>query len=278
MPTIIDLNTAGQQADYFRDLIENGCPEGERSEKFQEVVWHLATQGWTIEQIVDELAKYPNGIGLEVRQPSVGRSHALVLQVAEPSARGCDGNQCYRNWCCGSGRSNHTPWPQIKVIPGELPRVVNEAEDALILLDREIYQRNGMVVRPVLNKSLKASDGSKTESWQLVPVTRPHLVETLCCAAQFLRYDKRAKKFVPIDAPDKVAEAYLNRQGHWKLPHLIGVVNAPFVRVDGSICETAGYDPDSYVLFKPETQIFPPVPQISQQGRRAVLRSRNCAS
>ena len=55
----------GQQADYFRDLIENGCPEGERSEKFQEVVWHLARMGWTIEQIVDELAKYPNGIGLK---------------------------------------------------------------------------------------------------------------------------------------------------------------------------------------------------------------------
>lgn len=63
--TIIDLNTAGRQAGYYRNLIENGCPEGERSEKFQEVVWHLASMGWTIEQIVDELARYPNGIGLK---------------------------------------------------------------------------------------------------------------------------------------------------------------------------------------------------------------------
>jgi hypothetical protein len=153
------------------------------------------------------------------------------------------------------------PWPQIKVIPSELPRVVNEAEDALLLLGREIYQRDGMLVRPVLNKSLKAGDGSKTASWQLIEVRRPYLVEQLCCAAQFQRYDKRAKGFVPIDAPNKVAEAYLCRQGGWKLPHLIGVVNAPFLRVDGSICETPGYDPASYVLFKPETQIFPPVPQ-----------------
>jgi putative DNA primase/helicase len=110
----------------------------------------------------------------------------------------------------------------------------------------------------------------RTASWQLIEVKRPYLVEQLCWAAQFQRYNKRAKKFVPIDAPDKVAEAYLNRQGHWKLPHLIGVVNAPFVRVDGSICETAGYDPDSYVLFKPETQIFPPVPQYPSKADAVV--------
>ncbi len=62
---ILDFNTAGPQTDYYRDIIENGAPEGERSEKFQKVVWHLASIGWTIEQITDELAKYPNGIGLK---------------------------------------------------------------------------------------------------------------------------------------------------------------------------------------------------------------------
>jgi predicted P-loop ATPase len=53
------------QVDYFRDLTENGAPEGQRSEKFQEVIWHLARAGWTVEQIVDELAKFPNGIGVK---------------------------------------------------------------------------------------------------------------------------------------------------------------------------------------------------------------------
>jgi hypothetical protein len=61
--TNFNFNAVKPQGDYFRDLIENGAPEGERSEKFQEVVWHLANAGWTIEQIVDELTKYPNGIG-----------------------------------------------------------------------------------------------------------------------------------------------------------------------------------------------------------------------
>jgi predicted P-loop ATPase len=59
-----DFNTVRGES-YYRDLIENGAPEGERSDKFQAVVWYLASCGWTIEQIVDELAKYPNGIGLK---------------------------------------------------------------------------------------------------------------------------------------------------------------------------------------------------------------------
>ena len=44
-------------------IIENGAPEGERSERFAEVVWHLASAGMSIEEIVEELARHPNGIG-----------------------------------------------------------------------------------------------------------------------------------------------------------------------------------------------------------------------
>jgi predicted P-loop ATPase len=60
-------NAGGQRAAYYRNLIENGTsnPNDDRSALFQEVVWHLAAAGWSIEQIVDELAKYPNGIGLK---------------------------------------------------------------------------------------------------------------------------------------------------------------------------------------------------------------------
>ena len=66
---------------------------------------------------------------------------------------------------------------------------------------------------------------------------------------------------MPTDAPDKVAKAYLHRQGDWKLPILSGVADAPFLRDDGSICERPGYDPASGLLFKLEGEDFPPIPQ-----------------
>jgi hypothetical protein len=194
MPVVIDFNAAGP--DYYEDLIRNGAPEGERSEKFQEVVWHLAGAGWSTERIADELEKHPGGIGAKY----AGR---LLAEVARSFGKW----QSYRRTSAvGGGASGGAPWPQIEIRPGELPRVVNEAEDALLLLGREIYQRGGLMVRPVFNKSLKASDGRETGGWQLIPLSRIHLVEALCCAAQFLRYDLRRKRWTAVDAPNRIAE------------------------------------------------------------------------
>jgi hypothetical protein len=244
-----DFDPQSASLDYD-DLIRNGAPEGKRSELFQTVVWHLAAKGWTPDQITDEFARYPNGIGGKY----TGRLHAEVTRS----------HQKWRERKRAAVIGAETPisghWPQIYVRAGELPRVVNEAEDALLLLGREIYQRGGLVVRPVLSK-LKAADARETQGWRLISVTRPWLVESLTCAASFLRYDARSKDWVAIDAPDRVADAYLNRHGAWKLPILTGITNTPFLRGDGSICEQAGYDPASGLLYKPDGYSFPPILQ-----------------
>jgi hypothetical protein len=248
----LDFNDAGPQSSSidYDNLIRNGAPEGQRSDLFQSVVWHLAGKGWSADQIVDELTRYPNGIAAKFAD----RLHAEVTRSFEKwRAR-------KRAAAIGATASEDTPWPQIYIVPGELPRVVNEAETALLALGREIYQRGGLIVRPVLSK-LKAADDRDTKCWNLIPVTRPHLAETLTRAAQFLKWDARAKGFVPTNAPDRVAETYLARQGEWKLPILSGVANAPFLRTDGSICERPGYDATSGILFKPDGQHFPPIPQ-----------------
>jgi len=254
---VLDLNLAGPQQqtdDYYQQILEAGADEGERSERFAEVVWHLAGTGLSVEEIVDELAKHPGGIGAKY----ANRLHAEVTR-------------CFDKWkthrlaavtgmaTMARSPTSATAWPQIKVIPSELPRIVNEAEDALILLDREFYQRGGMLVRPVTG-TIVNKDG-KTVGWQLIPVVRSYLIEALCCAAQFVRIDGRdkTKGWKPIDAPDKVASALLSRRGKWKLPILHGIVQAPFLRTDGSLCETPGYDPTSKLLFKAD-DVFPPVP------------------
>jgi hypothetical protein len=252
-----DLNTAGQQFDYL-NIIQNGAPEGERSEAFQKAVWHLAGQGMSPDQIAEELAKHPNGIGskyatrlLQEVERSFAKWHSRRRVGATAGAMGTAPT------ATGPAVAG---WPQIFIRPGELPRVVDEAESALLLLGREIYQRGGLVVRPVLNK-IKASDDRDMLGWQLTPVSPTHLVEVLTCAAQFLRYDNRTKAFTTTDAPKRVAETYLARQGSWRLPILTGIVHTPFLRPDGSLCETPGYDQATGLLFKPDGQTFPPIPQ-----------------
>jgi hypothetical protein len=242
----LDFNTAERQKVFdYEDLIKNGAPEGQRSETFQAVIWHLAGQGWPAEQITDELAKHPHGIGAKYadrlhgeveRSHDKWRTHKRAAVTGETVAPGGD-------------------WPQIFLTNGELPRVVNETEDALLSLKREIYQRGGLVVRPVLVRTIPEND-----DWTFIPVTRPHLVEVLTCAARFLKFDGRVKGFIPVDAPDYLADTYLARGG-WKLPILNGITKTPFIRRDGSLCEQPGYDTQSGLLFKPGDETFPPIPQ-----------------
>src|SRR5262249_47218640 len=120
----LDFNDVGQQSSSidYDDLIANGAPEGARSELFQGCVWHLANKGWTREQIVDELARHPNGIGQKYAdrlQAEVGRSYDKWRARAHAAVT-------------GNAAGVNDPWPQIYMVPSELPRVVNEAEQALL--------------------------------------------------------------------------------------------------------------------------------------------------
>src|SRR5262245_14676750 len=52
----------GNGFDDVIELIRNGAAEGQRSEAFARVVWSLAGQGYTLDEIEQELRRYPNGI------------------------------------------------------------------------------------------------------------------------------------------------------------------------------------------------------------------------
>jgi hypothetical protein len=242
----LDFNAAERQRLFDYDaLIRNGAPEGERSEAFAAAVWHLAGQGWSAEQIADELAKHPNGIGAKY-------ADRLPAEVT----------RSYQKWhtrkraAASGGEAPAGEWPQIFVIKGELPRVVDEAEEALLGCGREVYQRGDLLVRPLLLPTIPPND-----DWKLTQVTRPWLIEALTCAARFMKHDARAKAFVPVDAPDEVADALQSRSGKWKLPVLAGITKTPFLRRDGTLCEKPDYDAASGVLYKAAGDIFPPVPQ-----------------
>jgi hypothetical protein len=244
-----DFDFNKDERDYD-DIIQNGAPEGMRSELFQKVVWHLAHKGSTLEQIIEELGRYPNGIAAKYRgrlQVEVARSHEKWRQRTYTAA-------------AGKPLTSKTSWPQIIVRAGELPAAINAAEAALVADPYcEIYQHGDLIVQPVsLDYCLSRRD---PPDWRLIPVAPIHLVDVLTGIARFLRHDKRVKGLVPIDAPDKVAEGYLKRIGQWRLRKLSSVVTTPFLRPDGSICDRPGYDSTTGALYKPDPATnFPPIP------------------
>ena len=141
--------------------------------------------------------------------------------------------------------------PTIKIVPSELPRVVDEAEAALIDADLGLYQRGAAIVRPAIAQTAACGDQS-FQPLRLPQVNSHHLIEAMTLAATFVRGDVKREKFIATDCPMRVAETYLARVGRWKLPPLKGIINAPTLRIDGSILDQPGYDGVTQLLYDPQ--------------------------
>jgi putative DNA primase/helicase len=75
-----------------------------------------------------------------------------------------------------------------------------------------------------------------------------------------MKFDGRRQQFVTVDAPLDYLRTWVE-QGTWDgLRTVEAIMRAPFVRYDGSICDTPGYDEASFTLYAPSEE-FPPIPE-----------------
>ncbi len=148
--------------------------------------------------------------------------------------------------------------PLIRYEPGDLPTIVDLAETALIESSVGLYQHGGMIVRP--GQVPVAINGGRTVSAQrIVPVGDHAIAEAMTKAASWEKLDKRANRWVRIDAPPIVAQTYRDRVGLWQLPVLSGIITAPTLRADGTILDRPGYDGSTGLLYEPGATSFPTI-------------------
>lgn len=76
----------------------------------------------------------------------------------------------------------------------------------------------------------------------IVPVGADRLQMYLDCHIAFQKFDARKNKWVAADCPDKLPKAILALHDEWQLPRLLGVIDAPILRLDGSMLDAEGYD------------------------------------
>lgn len=208
----------------YDDLIRNGAPLGDRSELFHAVVWHLARQGLDIEQIVEKLRRYPNGIALKY----AGR---LLQEVM----------RSYNKWR-GENPLRVEGLPIIRCRDGEIARMVDQAQQALIDAEVPLFVHGGRLVEPITVER-QATHDRTTLVTVFAEVFGPKLAYLLNkYAATFRRFDLKRKKLVPTDPPPKLCAALVTLK-NWKFPEVVGVVSAPTMRPDGSILNQPGYDP-----------------------------------
>jgi hypothetical protein len=160
----------------------------------------------------------------------------------------------------GPGGEDENARPTVRITGGELDRVVDEAESALMASGIRVYQRGGQLVRPVYQPQATTRGVERRDGALLTKaVEEAWLVETFTRAADFQKYDGRSHAWRSIDCPALVARTYLAREGTWKVPTLVGIIEAPTIRPDGTVLERPGYDEATGLLFAPGRTKFPAI-------------------
>lgn len=122
--------------------------------------------------------------------------------------------------------------PTIRIVAGELARIVETAEKELAGTGG--YFQNGLICAVHTNQITGA------------PETVPLKAGALACAmarvAIWKRYDARQNEWVNTDPPGRHVAALMDAE-RWKhLPPLRSIARQPFFREDGSLCRSSGYD------------------------------------
>ena len=151
------------------------------------------------------------------------------------------------------------PLPTIRIIRGDIERVVDEAEIALIRAGRGLYQRANAIVC-VIEVPAKAAHGRVVSELQISERGDHALLEDISCSARFEQFDKRAGDYVICDPPMWVVLTMRERRGRLKFPVLSGIMSAPTLRADGSVLRDPGYDEATGLFFSSRDVDFPNIP------------------
>ena len=241
-------------------LIRNGVAGIEdRSAVFHSVVAQLKRRRWSAEVIATLFEHYPNGIARKYARPHPRGGGAVIRQARDNPVSAVGGEPNDEP----DGEPNDEPGgepdvtspilPTIRIIAGQLPRVVSETEQALISAGAPIFFRAGTLVRPCIEMAT-AADGRTTTIASLHPFVVPLLLEWMASAALFERFDGRRKGWTVIDPPREIAEALLAHKGLWKVPHVSGVITTPTLRSNGSLLADKGYDVATGLYLMPQSE------------------------
>ena len=152
--------------------------------------------------------------------------------------------------------------PLCRVIGGNLPHLANQATE---LLKPELYTNAQQLVK--IGQPYLQEKGVRRDLFQpimLRTVNAPWLGLRLTELARWQKFDGRKNDWVDIDCPDSFADKFA-RFPEWPgIRPLDGILTAPFIRADGSVCDTPGYDARSRTLYQPSAK-FPPIAQAPTQ-------------
>jgi putative DNA primase/helicase len=147
----------------------------------------------------------------------------------------------------------------IRVVAGKIDVLTDDAEDALLAAQAEVFQRAGHLVRPGFTE-VAAADDRTTIAAGLHALKQSGLIEELARVAEWQKFDGRLKDWKRIDPPPSVAATLLERVGRWRLRSVAAIITCPTLRPDGSILSVPGYDAATRIYHMPDRTLRLPAP------------------
>ena len=149
--------------------------------------------------------------------------------------------------------------PEIRIVAGDLHRVVHAAEKELAKRGRH-YQTGGLIVSVVTDPT--------TGDPSIIPTSTQALTKELSVAASWLKFDKRTGHWEPSDPPQRHVGILNDGPPYYHLAPLAGVARQPYFREeDGILVREPGYDSISrrFGVFDPRQF------EISETTREAAM-------
>jgi hypothetical protein len=153
--------------------------------------------------------------------------------------------------------------PVVEIRGATLAENVKEIERLLIESGEPlIFQRRTNLVNIIRLPETKTIGGIKRFAGSpMINVISPAAMRRrMDEVIRFMKYDARAKGLVPKDPPEDYAKVLIESAGQWSFPPLHAVIETPTLRPDGSVLQTPGYDPETFIYFAPSIA-FPPIPE-----------------
>ena len=152
-------------------------------------------------------------------------------------------------------RNDDDTRPTVKLVAGRIKPTVDAIEAALIKRGG-LYQRANAIVF-VGEAPMRTHGDREVTTTRIFERGENALAEDVAEAVYLTRHDARAGGDVPVNPPVWLIRSLQQRVGSFRLPLLVGVVNAPTLRPDGTLLDRPGYDRATGLIYDPRGVTFP---------------------
>jgi hypothetical protein len=152
------------------------------------------------------------------------------------------------------------PRTLIRVIAGDLHELWRDVQRELISRGCSVYVRGNRLMQPLWRWE-QAADEHKYLTAHFEPFNVHRLADMVSrYACMFEKFDARRNKWVRTDPPDKLIERLVEVHD-WNFPTVVGIINSPTMRPDGSMITKQGYDPATQFWYRDSGDVkLPPIP------------------